>query len=75
MKPSTPSDNPSASANRPTLVEWIQALADLEGDSFRLAPHHVQLLEFLEGFVASDPPRRLIICAPPSRLPLRGRIE
>lgn len=65
----------SASTERPTLFEWVQALEAQGDDALRLAPHHVQILEFLEDFVASDPPRRLIIGALPSRFPLRGRIE
>lgn len=64
-------DSPLVGVNPPTLVEWVQALESHREDVLRLAPHQIQILEFLEDFVASDPPRRLIICDPPSRLPLR----
>ena len=61
----------NAGEKPPSLVEWVRSLEALGIDAFHLAPHHVQLLEFLEEFVSCDPPRRLIINMPPSRRPLR----
>lgn len=57
--------------SRPTFAEWLRALEAQGLDVPRLAPHHLELLRVLESLASSAPPRRLIICAPPSRLPLR----
>ncbi|HEV2862874.1 MAG TPA: hypothetical protein VGX48_17795 [Pyrinomonadaceae bacterium] len=61
------------SSKRPTFAEWLKQLEAAGIDIPRLAPHQLTLAHFLEEFAGSEPPRRLIIERPPSRLPIKER--